>query len=81
LLQNITQGIGFGWILWNDLGYGNWIGDLEQRMLRLLQGRFAGNSSKQIGAKYNLDAIAVQAVIWDKGGSQPADDYIFSMEM
>jgi hypothetical protein len=31
--------------------------------------------------KYKLDLLAVQEVKWDKGGSQPADDYTFSMEM
>jgi hypothetical protein len=27
--------------------------------------------------KYNLDVVTVQEVGWDKGGLQPADDYIF----
>jgi hypothetical protein len=27
--------------------------------------------------KYHLDLVAVQEVRWDKGGSQPADDYTF----
>jgi hypothetical protein len=33
LLQNVTQGLGTGWILWNDLGNGKWIWDLEHGML------------------------------------------------
>jgi hypothetical protein len=31
--------------------------------------------------KYNLEVVAKQEVRWDKGGIQPADDYIFFMEM
>jgi hypothetical protein len=25
LLRNVTQGLGIGWILWNDLGNGKWV--------------------------------------------------------
>jgi hypothetical protein len=28
-------------------------------------------------ARYKLNFVVVQEVRWDKGGSQPADDYIF----
>jgi hypothetical protein len=31
--------------------------------------------------KYNLDQMTIKEVIWDKDGSQPAEDYIFFMEM
>jgi hypothetical protein len=32
-------------------------------------------------AKCNLDLVAVQDVTWDKGGSEPAQDRTFYMEM
>jgi len=31
--------------------------------------------------KYSLDLVPVQEVRWAEGGSQPADDCMFSMEM
>jgi hypothetical protein len=38
------------------------------------------DSQKTVGNKLvrcNLDLIAVQEVRWDRGGSQPANDYTF----
>jgi hypothetical protein len=32
-------------------------------------------------AKYNFDLVAVQEVRWVEGGSKPANDTYFSMEM
>jgi endonuclease/exonuclease/phosphatase family metal-dependent hydrolase len=48
--------------------------------------RFVSNLSRSVSlktvaselAKYNLDLMAVQEVRWDKVGSQPADDWMFS---
>jgi len=30
---------------------------------------------------YRLDLVAVQEVRWDKGGSEPANNYTFSIKM
>jgi hypothetical protein len=74
LLRNVTQDLGLGWILWNDLDDGNRTWDLEfAGYLKTVASEFA---------KCNLDLVAVQEVRWGiQGGSQPADDYTLSTEM
>jgi hypothetical protein len=31
-------------------------------------------------SKYKLDLVGVQEVTWDRGGTEPADEYTFFME-
>jgi hypothetical protein len=31
--------------------------------------------------KCKLDLVAVQEVVWDKGGNEPANDYTFSVKV
>jgi hypothetical protein len=42
--------------------------------------RFFENSVKRI-AKYKLDFVGVQEVRWNKGSTEPADNFIFCMEV
>jgi hypothetical protein len=35
--------------------------------------------SKEL-SKYRLDLVGMQEVIWESGGTEPAGEYIFSME-
>jgi hypothetical protein len=49
---------------------------LEHGML----GVFTGHVPRKVTCKlpkYKLDFVGVQEVKWDKGGSEPADDYTF----
>jgi hypothetical protein len=43
---------------------------------RLQESRFTETEASEF-AKQNLDLVAVQEVRWDKGGSEPVNDYIF----
>jgi hypothetical protein len=47
LLQNITQGLKLGWLLWSDLGNEKWIQDLEHGML----GVYRAGSLKTVASK------------------------------
>jgi hypothetical protein len=80
LLQNVTQSFGLGRILWNDLENGKWTEIWNVMCRKTPQGRLSQKIVMTELATYNLDLVVVQAVRWDKGGDQPADDYTFLYE-
>jgi hypothetical protein len=41
-----------------------------------LQGRLTENLARELG-KYKLDLVGVQEIIWEKGSSERAEDYVF----
>jgi hypothetical protein len=53
-----------------DLRFGRW-------NVRRVYGASSLKTVASEFAKYNLDLLAVQQVRWDKGGSQPAGNFIF----
>jgi len=64
-IQNITQGVGIGRILCNDLGNGKWISNLE---LECSESLYMAGSLKTAASqmiKYNLDPGAAQEVRWN----------------
>jgi len=67
------QGLGHGWIPWNDLGNGKLIWDFENGICRV--------SSLETGvskfAKYILDLMAIKEVRPDNGDSELADYHTF----
>jgi hypothetical protein len=56
-------------MLWNDLRHGKWT--------ELSEFGISGSLKTVSGelAKYKLDFVGVQEVIWNKGGTQPAGNY------
>jgi hypothetical protein len=42
-----------------------------------IKGRFAYNSFKRNIKIHKLDLVGVQEVTWDRGGTEPAGEYIF----
>jgi len=71
LLQNITQDLRFGWILWNNLGNRKFVWDNGTWNVRSLERTDSLKTVESEMTKYNLDIVTVQEVRWDKGGSQP----------
>jgi len=49
---------------------------LEHAMLGVYRAGSLKTVTSELG-KYNLVLVAVQDVRWDRGGSQPADEYTF----
>jgi hypothetical protein len=73
-IRNVTQGLKFERILWNDQGNEKFIQDLEYEILRVYRVGSLKTVAIQL-AKYNLNVGEVQDVKWVGGGGQLADDY------
>jgi hypothetical protein len=67
MLHNVTQSLGLGRILWNNHDNGKW--DVRLGMWNV---RSMKTEASEL-AKYNLDLVAVQEVIWDKGCNGPVE--------
>jgi len=74
-LWEVTWGLGLGCIIWNRISNGKWIWHFEHKMLGVSIVQMYWEPVESKLEKYKLDLVAVEEVRWDKGGSEPADDY------
>jgi hypothetical protein len=75
MFSDVTQDLGLGCIQPPkqqkvDMRFGNW------NVRHLYRPGYLKTVPREL-AEYKLDSVGVQEVRWDKGGTEPADDYTF----
>jgi hypothetical protein len=71
MLQNVSQGLRLGWIIWNDQSNRKRTLDLEHGISEVSYRLGSLKTVSRELAKYKLDLVGVQEVRWDKGGTEP----------
>jgi hypothetical protein len=80
MFKNVMQGLGFGWIPQNDLSNGIWVWDVTYEMECLCRAGSLTRVAKEL-AWYKLDLMREQEIGWDKGSTESAANYKFSVRM